>query len=84
MLQDVEAALDYACRMVRELSANGCNDPGLLFVRQKRDARDSVQQVVSNRSLRTIVSKPRTPSPERFLGYGYSRRRWQRLVLDQD
>ena len=21
----------YACRMVRELSANGCNDPGLLL-----------------------------------------------------
>ena len=31
VLQDVEAALDYACRMVRELSANGCNDPGLLL-----------------------------------------------------
>jgi hypothetical protein len=23
VLQDVDAALDYACRMVRELSANG-------------------------------------------------------------
>ena len=31
VLQDVDAALDYACRMVRELSANGCNDPGLLL-----------------------------------------------------
>ena len=24
------AALDYACRMLRDLSVNGCNDPGLL------------------------------------------------------
>ena len=29
VLQDVAAALDYACRMVRELSVNGHNDPGL-------------------------------------------------------
>ena len=29
MLQDVAAALDYACRMVRELSVSGYNDPGL-------------------------------------------------------
>ena len=49
VLQDVEAALDYACRMVRELSANGCNDPGLLFVRQKRDARDSALGTFSGR-----------------------------------
>jgi hypothetical protein len=30
VLQDIVAALDYACRMVRELSVNGCDDPGLL------------------------------------------------------
>jgi hypothetical protein len=30
VLQDVDAALDYACRMVQGLSLNGCKDPGLL------------------------------------------------------
>ena len=30
MLQDATAALDYACRIMKELSANGHNDPGLL------------------------------------------------------
>jgi hypothetical protein len=29
VLQDVAAALDCACGIVRELSANKCNDPGL-------------------------------------------------------
>jgi hypothetical protein len=28
VLQDVSAALDYACRIVRELSAKGYNGPG--------------------------------------------------------
>ena len=31
VLQDVSAALDYACRIVRELRAKGYNDPGLLM-----------------------------------------------------
>jgi hypothetical protein len=31
VLPDVAAALDYACRMVRDLSVNGCSDPGLLM-----------------------------------------------------
>jgi hypothetical protein len=29
VLQDVAAALDYACCIVRELSVSGYNDPGL-------------------------------------------------------
>jgi hypothetical protein len=29
VLQDVAAALDYACGIVRELSVSGYNDPGL-------------------------------------------------------
>ena len=29
VLQDVAAALDYACDIVRELSVSGYNDPGL-------------------------------------------------------
>jgi len=32
VLRDVSAALDYACRMVRELTASGYNDPGLLVI----------------------------------------------------
>jgi hypothetical protein len=31
VLQDAAAALDYACRRVRELSVNGYSDPGLLM-----------------------------------------------------
>ena len=31
VLQDVAAALDYACHMVRELTVSGYNDPGLLI-----------------------------------------------------
>ena len=30
MLEDVSTALDYACRMVRELGINGCNIPDCL------------------------------------------------------
>jgi hypothetical protein len=30
VLQDATAALDYACRIIKELSAKGHNDPGLL------------------------------------------------------
>jgi hypothetical protein len=44
VLQDVDAALDYACRMVRELSANGCNDPGLL-VCVRNEMRETVLSV---------------------------------------
>jgi hypothetical protein len=32
VLRDVSAAFDYACRMVRELTASGYNDPGLLVI----------------------------------------------------
>ena len=37
VLQDAAAALDHACRMVRELTVNGYRDPGLLVsVRNER------------------------------------------------
>ena len=32
VLRDVEAALDYACHLVRELSISGCDDPGLAVI----------------------------------------------------
>jgi hypothetical protein len=41
VLQDVSAALDYTCRMVRELSANGYNDPRLLVT-----VRNEMRQIV--------------------------------------
>jgi hypothetical protein len=41
VLQDVAAALDYACQMVRELSVNGYNDPRLLV-----SVRDEMRQIV--------------------------------------
>ena len=41
VLQDVSAALDYACRIVRELSAKGYNDPGLLV-----SVRNEMRQIV--------------------------------------
>jgi hypothetical protein len=41
VLQDVAAALDYACRMVRELNASGYNDPGLLV-----SVRNEMREVV--------------------------------------
>ena len=44
MLQDVSAALDYACRIVRELSAKGYNDPGLL-VSVRKEMREIVLSV---------------------------------------
>ncbi len=37
VLQDVDAALDYACHLVRKLSVSGYNDPGLAVnVRNER------------------------------------------------
>jgi hypothetical protein len=44
VLQDVTAALDYACRLVRELSVNGHNDPGLLMT-VRNDVREMVLSV---------------------------------------
>jgi hypothetical protein len=44
VLQDVSAALDYACRIVRELSAKGYNDPGLL-VSVRNEMREIVLSV---------------------------------------
>jgi hypothetical protein len=44
VLQDVSAALDYACRIVRELSAKGYNDPGLL-VSVRKEMREIVLSV---------------------------------------
>jgi hypothetical protein len=44
VLQDVAAALDYACGMVRELIANGYNDPGLL-VSVRNEMREMVLSV---------------------------------------
>ena len=44
VLQDAAAALDYACRMVRELSVSGCNDPGLL-VNVRNEMREMVLSV---------------------------------------
>jgi hypothetical protein len=41
VLQDVAAALDYACRMVRELSVSEYNDPGLLV-----SVRNEMREVV--------------------------------------
>ena len=41
VLQDVTAALDYACQMVRELSVNGYNDPRSLV-----SVRDEMHQIV--------------------------------------
>jgi hypothetical protein len=43
-LQDVSAALDHACRILRELSVNGCNDPGLL-VTVRNEMREMVLSV---------------------------------------
>jgi hypothetical protein len=44
VLQDLAAALDYACRMVRELSIKGYNDPGLL-VTVRNEMREIVLSV---------------------------------------
>jgi hypothetical protein len=44
VLEDVSTALDYACRTVRELSINGCNDPGLL-VTVRNEMREMVLSV---------------------------------------
>ena len=44
VLQDVDAALDYACRMVRDLSISGYNDPGLL-VSVRNEMREIVLSV---------------------------------------
>jgi uncharacterized protein DUF6894 len=44
VLQDVGAALDYACRIIRELSAKGYNDPGLL-VSVRNEMREIVLSV---------------------------------------
>jgi hypothetical protein len=44
VLQDVAAALDHACRIVRELSAKGYNDPGLL-VSVRNEMREIVLSV---------------------------------------
>jgi hypothetical protein len=41
---DVSAALDYACRLLRELSVNGCNDPGLLMT-VRNEMRETVLSV---------------------------------------
>jgi hypothetical protein len=43
-LQDVAAALDYACRLVRELSVNAYDDPGLL-VTVRNEMRETVLSV---------------------------------------
>jgi hypothetical protein len=43
-LQDVGAALDYACRLLRELSITGCNDPGLLMT-VRNEMRETVLSV---------------------------------------
>ena len=43
-LQDVSAALDYACRMLRKLSVNGCNDPRLLMT-VRNEMRETVLSV---------------------------------------
>jgi hypothetical protein len=43
-LQDISAALDYACRMLRELSVKGCNDPGLLMT-VRNEMRETVLSV---------------------------------------
>jgi hypothetical protein len=44
VLQDVAAALDYACRIVRELSVGGYTDPGLL-VSVRNEMREIVLSV---------------------------------------
>jgi hypothetical protein len=44
VLQDVAAALDHACRIVRELSVSGYTDPGLL-VSVKNEMREIVLSV---------------------------------------
>jgi hypothetical protein len=44
VLQDGAAALDYACRMVRELSVSGYSDPGLL-VSVRNEMRELVLSV---------------------------------------
>jgi hypothetical protein len=41
VLQDSTAALDYACRMIKELSAMGHHDPGLLV-----SVRNEVREIV--------------------------------------
>ena len=46
VLRDVSAALDYACRMVRELTASGYNDPGLL-VTVRNEMRQRVLSIPS-------------------------------------
>jgi hypothetical protein len=43
-LPDVSAALDYACRLLRELSVKGCNDPGLLMT-VRNEMRETVLSV---------------------------------------
>jgi hypothetical protein len=43
-LQDVSAALDYACWMLREVSVTGCNDPGLLMT-VRNEMRETVLSV---------------------------------------
>jgi hypothetical protein len=41
VLEDAAAALDYACRMIRELNAKGHNHPGLLV-----SVRNEVREIV--------------------------------------
>jgi hypothetical protein len=43
-LQDVGAALDYACRLLRELSVYGCHDAGLLMT-VRNEMRETVLSV---------------------------------------
>ena len=44
VLQDVAAALDYACAIARELSVNKCGDPGLT-VSVRNEKREMVLSV---------------------------------------
>jgi len=44
VLQDAAAALDYACRIIKELSAKGHNDPDLL-VSVRNEMREIVLSV---------------------------------------
>jgi hypothetical protein len=44
VLQDADAALDYACHIIKELSARGHNDPGLL-VSVRNEVRELVLSV---------------------------------------
>ena len=45
MLQDVAAALDYACQMVRELSVNGGYSDPRLLVSVRNEMREIVLSV---------------------------------------